>query len=158
MRKEHWAVKLIVIGVVVILTGWTADAAAGRGRGGRGAGPTYSADLTDAQISQLAAERQSFMESTKDIREQLREKNMLLHAEQAKKSPDTAKISSLESELTTLRAQFQDARQQHVAAMKRIDPNFTEGKGGGRGCGAGMGAGYGNGSGCGYGRGYSMNN
>ena len=80
------------------------------------------------------------MESTQDLRQQLREKNMSLRLEQSKKAPDTAKIASLQTDVTALRTELDQKRQDHLSAMKQIDPNFTEGRG--RGAGMGMGRGY----------------
>lgn len=155
--KNIWTVRAIVMVIAIVLLGMGIDAIAGMGWGGRGMGYGYSRDLTDAQISQIAAERQAFMKATEGIREQLREKAILLRAEYGKKAPDTAQITSLQSEVNTLRSQFDTARLKHILAIKKIDPNFISGPGSGRGMGrGGMGRGCGNGMG-GYGRGYCMN-
>lgn len=155
--QKQLVVRAIVLGAVVMLMGMNAHAIAGMGGGNRGMGGTYSSNLTDEQISQMAAEKITFMKSTQELRDQIREKTIFLKAEQSKKAPDTAQIASLQNELTNLRSQFNAARQQHMAAMKQIDPNFPEGRGGGRGHGGGMGMGYGNGMGEGHGKGYCMN-
>ena len=140
---KHWVTKMVVIGVAVMMMGMSANAIAGMGRGGMGGGGMWginSSNLTDAQISQLESEQKAFMESTQDLRQQLREKTMSLRFEQSKKAPDTAKIASLQNDVTALRSQLDQKRQAHLSAMKQIDPNFTEGRG--RGAGMGMGRGY----------------
>ena len=63
---------------------------------------------------------------------------MLLRFEQSKKAPDTAKVASLQTDVTALRSEFDEKRQTHLSAMKQVDPNFTEGIGRG----AGMGRNY----------------
>ena len=131
---KHWLTKTVVIGVAVMMIGMSANAIAGMGRGGMG-GTTTSSNLTDAQISQLESEQKAFMDSTQDLRQQLREKTMSLRFEQSKKAPDTAKIASLQTDVTALRSQLDQKHQAHISAMKQIDPNFTEGKGKGAGMG-----------------------
>jgi len=142
---KHWLTKTVVIGVAVMMMGMSANAIAGMGRGGMGGGGMWginSSNLTDAQISQLESEQKAFMDSTQDLRQQLREKTMSLRFEQSKKAPDTAKITSLQNDVTALRSQLDQKRQAHLSAMKQIDPNFTEGRGLGAGMGMGMGRGY----------------
>ncbi|MFH0997535.1 MAG: periplasmic heavy metal sensor [Pseudomonadota bacterium] len=138
---KYWLTKTVVIGVAVMMMGMSVNAIAGMGRGGMGGGGMWginSSNLTDDQISQLESEQKAFMESTQDLRQQLREKTMSLRFEQSKKAPDAAKIASLQNDLTALRSEFDQKRQAHLSAMKQVDPNFTEG----RGRGAGMGRGY----------------
>ncbi len=147
--QKTWISSAVMTGVLIMLLGMSVDATAGMGMGGgRGRGGAYSSNLTDDQISQMAAEQQSFLKSTAGIREQLHENRVLLRAEHSKKAPDTAKITLLQNQENTLRSQFDTALQQHMAAMKKIDPNFVEGRGMGRGM--GMGAGNGMGPGNGY--------
>ncbi len=143
MRKL-WISRAIMTGVLILLLGTGLDAMAGMGMGGgRGRGGAYSSNLTDDQISQMAAEQQSFLKSTAGIREQLRENEVLLRAEHSKKAPDAAKITLLQNQENTLRSQFDTALQQHMVTMKKIDPNFVEGRGMGRGMGMGPGNGMG---------------
>jgi Spy/CpxP family protein refolding chaperone len=138
---KHWVTKMVVIGAAVMMMGMSVNAIAGMGRGGLGGGGMWginSSNLTDAQLSQLESEQKAFMESTQGLRQQLKEKNSSLRFEQSKKAPDTAKIASLQNDVTALRSKFDQKRQAHLSAMKQVDPNFTEG----RGRGAGMGRGY----------------
>jgi len=135
---KHWITKMVVIGAAVMMMGMSVNAIAGMGRGGMGG--INSSNLTDAQISQLESEQKAFMESTQGLRQQLKEKNRSLRFEQSKKAPDTAKIASLQNDVTALRSEFDQKRQAHLSAMKQIDPNFAAGRG--RGAGMGMGRGY----------------
>jgi len=128
---KHWSTKMLVIGAAVMMMGMSVNAIAGMGRGGMGG--TTSSNLTDDQISQLESEQKAFMESTQDLRQHLQEKTMSLRFEQSKKAPDTAKIASLQTDVTALRSEFDQKRQAHLSAMKQIDPNFTEGRGKGAG-------------------------
>lgn len=148
---KHWVTKVVVIGAAVMMMGMSINATAGMGRGGMGGGGMWginSSNLTDDQIAQLESEQKAFMESTQDLRQQLREKTMSLRFEQSKKAPDTAKITSLQTDVTALRSEFDQKRQAHLSAMKEVDPNFTEGSGRGAGMGKGVG----------MGRGYCMSN
>jgi Spy/CpxP family protein refolding chaperone len=135
---KHLVTKVVVIGVAVMMIGMSANAIAGMGGGGMWG--INSSNLTDAQISQLESEQKAFMESTQDLRQQLREKTMSLRLEQSKKAPDTAKIASMQTKAAALRSQLDQKRQAHLSAMKQIDPNFSQGRG--RGAGMGMGRGY----------------
>jgi len=130
---KHWVTKMVVIGAAVMMMGMSVNAIAGMGKGGMGG--TTTSNLTDAQISQLESEQKAFMESTQELRQQLKEKNSSLRFEQSKKAPDTAKIASLQKDVTALRSQLDQKHQAHISAMKQIDPNFTEGKGKGAGMG-----------------------
>ena len=148
---KHWVTKRVVVGAAVMMMGMSVNAIAGMGRGGMGGGGMWginSSNLTDAQISQLESEQKAFMESTQGLRQQLQEKTTSLKFEQSKKAPDTAKIVSLQNDVTALRSEFDQKRQAHLSAMKQIDSNFAAGRGRGAGMGMGMG----------MGRGYCMSN
>jgi Spy/CpxP family protein refolding chaperone len=132
--KRHLFSRMVVLGAVLVLMGFGGNAFAemGRGGGNRGMG-VPRANLTDDQIKQMESERNAFQTATKDIRQQLNEKRQALNAELAKPTPDAATAATLQKEISDLQAQFDQKRLTHILEMKRIDPNYTEGRGMGRG-------------------------
>ena len=144
VMKKHLFSRMVVVGAVVVLMGFGVNAAEmGKGPGNRGMGTT-NANLTDDQIKQMEASRTAFQASTQGIRQQLNEKRQALQAELAKQPPDAAAAAALQQEISGLQAQFDQKRIAHILEMKKIDPNFTEGRGMGPGMGQGMGPGMGN--------------
>lgn len=112
--------------------------------------------LTDDQIKKMEAEKTAFQTATKDIRDQIMQKRQALNAELNKQTPDAATATSLQKSISDLQAQYDQKRIAHILAMKKIDPNFREGRGmmpgtGGRGMGHGRGPGMGSGMGPGMG-------
>ena len=144
--KKHLFSRIVVIGAVVVLMGFGVNAFAGMGKGpgNRGMGAA-SANLTGDQIKQMETERNAFQSDTKDIRQQLQEKRQALNAELAKPTPDPATAGSLQKDVSDLQAQFDQKRLTHMLEMKKIDPNFAEGRGMGHRMGQGMGLGMGQG-------------
>jgi len=140
--KKHLFNRMIVVGAVVMLIGFGVNAFAGMGKGpgNRGMGAA-SANLTDDQIKQMETERNAFQTATQGIRQQLNEKRQALNAELAKQTPDAATAAALQKEISDLQAQFDQKRLTHILEMKKIDPNFAEGRGMGPGMGHGMGQG-----------------
>ncbi len=132
--KRHLFPRMVVVGAVLVLMGFGGNAFAemGRGAGNRGMGAAR-ANLTDDQIKQMESERNAFQTATKDIRQQLNEKRQALNTELAKQTPDAATAATLQKEISDLQAQFDQKRLTHILEMKRIDPNYTEGRGMGQG-------------------------
>jgi hypothetical protein len=122
---------------------------AGGGYGPRGfAGPGYGGDLTDEEIAALQKERNAFLEQTRDLRENIYQKQLELRAELAKKNPDAKKAAELQKEVSGLRAEMAQKRLDQQLKMKKENPKLF-----GRGFGMGMGPGHGRGSGYGMGQG-----
>ena len=136
--KKHLFSRMVVVGAVVVLMGFGVNAFAGMGKGpgNRGMGAA-SANLTDDQIKQMETERNAFQTATQGIRQQLNEKRLALQTELAKQTPDAATAAALQKDISDLQAQFDQKRLTHILEMKKIDPNFTEGKGMGAGMGPG---------------------
>ena len=114
-------------GAAILLIGWGAPANAGISMSGRG--PVFGVGLTDDQINQLQTEQITFMKSTQGLHEQILEKSFIIKLEKMRKIPDTAKIISLKKEIADLKSQIKPYRKAHIAAMKKIDPDFIAGKG-----------------------------
>jgi Spy/CpxP family protein refolding chaperone len=138
--KKHLFSRMVVVVAVVVLIGSGVSAFAGMGKGAGNPGMcAANANLTDDQIKKMESERAAFLLATKDIRQQINEKRQTLQAELTKQTPDTSTCASIQKEVSDLQSQFDQKRLTHILEMKKIDPNFTEGKGMGHGMGHGMG-------------------
>lgn len=168
MKMNNFGKAVTVLAMVGIV-GFAAPSFADWGRGGgggncwgrgsgwdqRGYGPSgCQDDLSDEQISRLDKERQAFFEGTRDLRDNLYQKELELRSELAKQDPDAQKAAGLQAEISDLRAQLDQKRVDHRIKMQKENPEFFADRGYGRG-GRGMGRGfYGQGMGRGfYGRG-----
>jgi Spy/CpxP family protein refolding chaperone len=138
VMKKHFFSRMIVVAAAVMLMGFAANAFAGGMGQGRGMG-TASSNLTEDQIKQMETERNAFQTATQGLRQQLNEKKQALQTELAKQSPDAATCSTLRKEISDLQAQFDQKRLTHILEMKKIDPNFADGRGMGMGHGKGPG-------------------
>jgi len=138
--KKHLFSRMVVVVAVVVLIGSGVSAFAGMGKGAGNPGMcAANANLTDDQIKKMESERTAFQLATKDIRQQINEKRQTLQAELTKQTPDTSTCASIQKEVSDLQSQFDQKRLTHILEMKKIDPNFTEGRGMGHGMGHGMG-------------------
>ena len=90
-------------------------------------------NLTDDQIQQMQAEQNAFRTATEGVRLQISEKRQALHTELAKQTPDAATAMTLQKEISDLQSQFDQKRLTHILEMKKIDPDFNEGRGMGQG-------------------------
>ena len=97
-------------------------------------------DLSDDEIEQLENERESFLNTTKGLRQDVYAKELELRSELAKEDPDTKKAAKLQKEISDLIAEFDQKRLDHVIRMKKINPEA--GKRLGHRWGGGSGGGY----------------
>ena len=97
----------------------------GMGRGFRGRG--YAPELSEEQWNKLDEQRNTFFEATDDLRRNLYSKRLELESELAKKSPDAAKATGLQKELSDLKAQIDQKRISHLIEMRKINPNAGRG-------------------------------
>ena len=129
-----------------------ADWGMGYGHGGRGHhGPGwqrgwsgnqgYQGNLNDEQITRLNKERRTFFEETRNLRENLYQKELELRSELAKEDPDAQKATGLQAEISDLTAQLDQNRIDHRIKMQKENPEFFAGRGYGKG-GRGMGRGF----------------
>ena len=79
-------------------------------------------NLSEDEIKQMQAERQSFFEATKEIRQQLYQKGLELRSELAKKDPDAAKAAGIQDEISELKGQMGRMRLDHILKLKKINP------------------------------------
>jgi Spy/CpxP family protein refolding chaperone len=164
MKMNNFA-KAVALVAIASIVGFAATSFAGWGRGGggncqgkgsgwgqRGVTPSgYQGNLSDEQITRLDKERQAFFEETRNLRENLYQKELELRSELAKEGPDAQKAAGLQAEMSDLTAQLDQKRLDHRIKMQKDNPQFFAGRGYGKG-GRGMGRGfYGQGMGRGFG-------
>jgi len=165
--------KTIIVLAIIGIVGYAATSFAGWGRGGggycqgqgsgwtqRGSGPAgYQNDLNDEDLDKLNKERQAFFEDTRELRENLYQKELELRSELAKKDPDAQIAVGLQKEISDLESQLGQKRVENRIKMQKENPDFFAGRGYGQGRGYGTGGrgmsrGYGMGQGYGMGRGF----
>ena len=148
--------KAIILVAIVGIVGFAATSFAGWGRGGGGycrgqgggggqrwSGPAgYQNNLSDEEIDKLNQQRQTFFEDTREIRENLYQKELELRSEMAKKDPDAKKAVSLQKEISDLESQLNQKRVEQRIKMQKENPEIFAGRGYGQGRGYGKGRGY----------------
>jgi hypothetical protein len=172
MKMNNFA-KTVTILAIAGIVGYAATSFAGWGSGGGGncwgqgsgwgrsrvAPSDYQGNFSDEQISRLDSERRAFFEETRNLRENIYQKEIELRSELAKADPDVQKATDLQTEVSNLTAQLDQKRIDHRIKMKKGNPEFFAGRGygiGGRNMGRGsygpgMGRGFrGQGGGCRY--------
>lgn len=95
--------------------------------------------LTSEDIEKVKKERTAFAESTRDLRQELKSKNLALKSELVKKEPNAESAMALQDEISKLSSQLDNERLKHILAVKKIAPYATMkclkgGKGGMGGC------------------------
>ena len=81
------------------------------------------ADLSKEDAEKLKAAGQRYMEETADLRQAAYEKTAALKAELAKKSPDVARASAIQKEISDIEAQLDQKDLEHIIEMKKIAPD-----------------------------------
>jgi zinc resistance-associated protein len=143
MRNSKNLRNGLIVLVSIAMVGFAVNAFAhdgrGRGRGngwgdcdqgyhhGEGYGPMWTDNLSDKEITQLKAQQEKFYNDTKELRDNLYNKERDLHAEFAKDKPDTVKAAKLQKEISGLQAQFDQKRVAHMIEMKKVNPNIGRG-------------------------------
>ena len=162
MKMSNFAKAVTVLAMAGIV-GFAATSFAGWGRGGgncggqgsgwgqKGVAPSdYQGNQSDEQITRLDKERQAFFEETRNLRENLYQKELELRSELAKEDLDAQKAAGLQAEISGLTAQLDQKRIDHRIKLQKDNPEFFAGRGYGQGSG-GMGRGF---QGRGMGRGF----
>ena len=142
MKMNNFGKAVTVLAIVGIV-GFAATSFAGWGRGGggncwgQGAGWAqrdncprgYQENLSDEQVTRLDEQRQAFFEETRDLRDNLYQKELELRSELAKKDPDAQKAAGLQTEISDLRSQLDQKRIDHRIKMQKENPEFFAGRG-----------------------------
>jgi len=164
MKTSHSVKTILTTGMALaaaLLIAGTAMADPGEGRGRRGGGYGYNSgsdcggsgygrnqrgyggrqfeeNLSAEEIEKLNQAREKFVEDTRDLRLNIRQKHLALQAEFAKKTPDAKTALALQKEISALKGQMAEKRLTHRLEMKKINPYLSfggrgKGKGGKRG-------------------------
>ena len=96
-------------------------------------------DLSDDEIAAMEKERNSFIEATENLRQDIYRNDLELRSELAKENPDIKKAGKIQKEISDLEAKIEQKRIEHMIKMKKINPNMGKGYGSGRGRGYGGG-------------------
>lgn len=95
--------------------------------------PGYAGNLSDENLEAVQQERQRFFDETRDLRADIRQKQLELQSELAKKTPDAQKAAVLQKEISGFEQQFDQKRLDHMLKMRQIDPAIGRMGGWGRG-------------------------
>ena len=139
--KKHFISRMIVAGAFLVVLGSSISGFAAGTEPSQEAAAPPATSLTADQMKQMDTERNAFQTATQGIRQQMNDKRQSLQTELNKPQPDPSTCTSLQKEISELQAQFDQKRLTHILQMKKIDPNFTEGRGFGMGMGHGKGPG-----------------
>lgn len=93
----------------------------------------YWGDLSEEDIQKLEKERATFFEATKNLKTKIYQKRLELYSEMAKENPDAGKAAKLQTEISGLKAEFDQKDLEHLLNMKKIVPDIGRGYGGGYG-------------------------
>lgn len=143
------SVKKVFLIALFALVGFSAQAIAERGMGygpypgwghhpmhawhhggDEGPGFGYWGDLSKEDIQKLEKERASFFEGTKNLRAKIYQKRLELKSELAKENRDAKKAAELQTEISGLKAEFDQKRLNHFLNMRKISPDMGRGFGG----------------------------
>ncbi len=130
-KLNHLVMGIVLLTALAVAT--SADARWGRGAGdcpGYGGKncPGYD-QLSEAERNQADDLKDRFLEETKDIRDQLREKGTALGEELSKDTPDTETAAKIQTDISQLRAQLDQVRLTYQIEMKKINPDLGRGRG-----------------------------
>lgn len=157
MKKNFRNAIVFVTAIAILGFGTNAFAQSGQGYGQRGGQRGYhggqmgyhmggyggyGANLSDEDVAKMEKQMQTFFNETKDLRNSLYSKNLALRSEFAKKDIDRDKAASLQKEISTLRADLDQKRIDHILKVKEINPDAGRYMGSSRGRGYGRGMGY----------------
>lgn len=133
---------IAVIGIAgYALAGWGGRGGHMRGYGGSGNCPGYGygAGLAPEEYQALEQQRSEFFKETEGPRQELYAKQLALRSELAKETPDAARASELQKDISNLESQIDQKRLEYAIKNRDAAPGF------GRGYGKGYGRGYGRG-------------
>ena len=140
MKVSSFKTVALAIGLVAAI-GLVSNVFAGKGYG-RGSGnyENYKrgwdcqgygqrGGLDQEELAKIDAEREAFFEATSDLRREIRQKNLELRSEMAKKEIDSARAHALQKELSDLEAQLDQKRLDHRIKLRATYPDWSGGPG-----------------------------
>lgn len=108
----------------------------GQGRGyGRHMGDYGYGDLSKEQAERLEQARDNFFKNTRQLRNDIRDKQVALDEELAKSTPDTAKAGKLQKALSELQSDYSQKALAYELETREILPEGDRGRGFGQGYG-----------------------
>jgi len=159
---------LLAVPVIAWSQGWGWGGGHMMGNWGRGPGNYdqddrgYASTLTREQQDRLTDLDRKFYDETRELRDKLWSKSAELNAALAETSPDTAKVTAIQKEVSDLRAKLDEKMVTYEIEARKVAPDnrYSGGYGYGRHMRGGYGrGGYGMGPGMmGYGPGDCWNN
>jgi hypothetical protein len=97
----------------------------------------YASKLSPEELEKAKAERESFFEATRDLRQQAYQKDLVLQAELAKQKPDPQIAAGIQKEISDIWASIDQKHLEHRLRMQAINPELGRGHGYHRGKGSG---------------------
>ena len=139
MQSKYKNLTMLVIAAIAFMifgTQASADRGMGYGHHGRMHGGGYGepgpfGNLSEDEIKKLDEERTAFIEATKGLRQDVYQKKLELASELAKQNPDAAKAAALQKEISDVKAQLAQKHLDHFLRIRKINPDFGRGFGGG---------------------------
>lgn len=108
-------------------SGWGGHMAGWHHRGYNEQGYGYMPKLSDEQITKMEKERAKFFETTRELRDDIYDKELEIRSELAKSDIDKAKAASLQKEISKLRTQLDQKHVDHIVNMQKIIPDIDRG-------------------------------
>ena len=125
------SLKTVIIAVAsAAVIGFAINAFAHGGMGwhhGGNFGSGYIDQMSKEEYKQFEDQREAFFKETRELRSGLLEKERELQNELAKESPNAAKASELQKEISELQTQFDQKRIDHMIEMRKLNPNIGRG-------------------------------
>jgi len=97
------------------------------GSGCPGYGGHMKGDLSDEENKKMDQQRNAFHKATKDLKQNIYQKQLELESEFAKKTLDAKKAAGIQKEISDIQAQIDQERVNHIIEMKKIDPDVGRG-------------------------------
>ena len=146
MKATGLKTVFLAIGLVAAMGLAThVSAARGYGKGTGGAkgyergwncrGLGFRGGLSQEDAAKLDSGRRAFFESTSELRQSIRQKNLELRSELAKEEIDAARARALQTDISNLRAELDQKRLEHRIEKQGDVPEWCRGQGRGRGMG-----------------------
>jgi zinc resistance-associated protein len=95
----------------------------GYDRGPGWCGQGYAANLSEEDLKKVDEARQVFFDETKNLRQNIYQKELELRSEFAKENPDAGKLSRLQKELSEFESQLDQKRINYMLKMRKINPD-----------------------------------
>lgn len=96
-------------------------------------GPNRDGNLSQEDAARLEQSREKFFESTRELRNSVRDKQFALNDELQKADPDRAKVADLQKQLSQLESEFDQKALDHQLELRKDFPKNTFSRGYGRG-------------------------